>query len=49
MRGVLAAGISTELTGVTGNSDLGIPHDFGSASILISLLASGASELFPWA
>lgn len=42
------AGINTELTGVTGNSDLGILHDFGSASIQISLSASDASELFPW-
>lgn len=47
MRGVLAAGAKTELTGVTGNSDLGIPHDFGSESIWIFLLASDASELFP--
>lgn len=27
------AGINPELTGVTGGSDLGIPHDFGSVSI----------------
>lgn len=33
MRGVLAAGINTELTGVAGHSDYGIPHDFSSASI----------------
>lgn len=31
------------------NSDLGIPCDFGSVSVWISLLASDASELFPWA